>query len=58
MEGKFWCTGCGTKRDVLDAVTDIKGGCGLCRYCNRQLEVELGRGSREQPPTRKKKRIP
>ena len=58
MDWQFWCTECGTNRDVLDAVAKIKGGCGLCRYCNQQLEVELGRGARESPPTRKRKHPP
>ena len=52
MEDKFWCTECGTKRDVGDSVNEIKDGAGLCRYCNRQLEAELGRGVREHVPTR------
>jgi predicted nucleic acid-binding Zn ribbon protein len=52
MSDKFWCTECGTKRDVLDAVTEIKDGAGLCRYCNQQLEAELGSGVREYVPKR------
>ena len=52
MSDKFWCIECGTKRDVLDAVTEIKDGAGLCRYCNQQLERELGRGVREYVPKR------
>ena len=53
MSDKFWCNGCGTKLDVLDAVAEIKDGAGLCGPCNQQLEREQGRGVREYIPKRR-----
>tara|TARA_R110000796_G_scaffold117276_1_gene230047 strand:+ start:1221 stop:1400 length:180 start_codon:yes stop_codon:yes gene_type:complete len=44
---QFWCAECGTHRDIIEAVTEIKGGTALCAYCNRSLEQELGKGSGE-----------
>ena len=52
MDKHFWCTMCGIKRYAEDLSNQIKDGAGLCRYCNQQLERELGRGVREDVPKR------
>ena len=44
---EFWCFECGTTRNKLESVSEIKNDVGLCRFCNADLEQELGKGSRE-----------
>ena len=48
-QGHFYCEGCGCDRPYADAVNEIIDGCALCYRCNKSLEIELGKGSREEP---------
>lgn len=52
MYEQFLCNECGIKRYAEDLSNELKDGCGLCRFCNTKLEIELGRGVREYIPPR------
>jgi len=45
----FLCFECHLHRHENQAFSVIKNGCALCVDCNRRLEGELGKGSREMP---------
>lgn len=45
----FLCIECDLDRHENHAFSAIKNGCALCVECNRRLEGELGKGSREMP---------
>ena len=45
----FICYDCEKILPSTDAMNEVIDGLALCRPCNRSLEIELGRGSRERP---------
>lgn len=45
----FLCIECDLHRHENHAFSAMKNGCALCVECNRRLEGELGKGSREMP---------